>query len=63
MSTHKKLRYAVVYGKLVEYYERPAQTSRLEKYREPKRVFPDGFKGQYKTKALAEEFAKKWEVV
>lgn len=63
MGTHKKTRYAIIYGRLIEYYERPAQTSRLEKYREPKRVFPIGFKGRYKTKALAQEAAKEWEAM
>lgn len=54
-------RYARVYGRLVEYFERPAPTGRGESYREPKRVHPEGFKAQYPNKALAMEAAAAWE--
>lgn len=60
-ATAHKQRYAVVAGQVVEYYERPKATARGEKYREPKRVHPSGFKPRYRTKAEATKAAKKWE--
>ena len=58
-TSHLK-RYARVYGRLIEYFERPDPTGRSEKYREPKQVKPQGFKRQYPTKADALLAAEKW---
>ena len=61
-TSHLK-RYARVYGRLIEYFERPAPTGRSEKYREPKQVKPEGFKRQYPTKADALRAAAEWEAL
>lgn len=63
MGTHNKRRYAVVYGRLIEFFERPLPSGRGEKYREPKRVYPDGYKKQYPNKAAALSAAATWEVL
>jgi hypothetical protein len=60
-ETSDKQRYAVVYGRNVEYFVRPPCLSG-QKYREPKRMHPQGFKSQYSTKLEALEAARKWSI-
>lgn len=59
ITSHLK-RYAMVHGRKIEYYERP-DSIRGEKYREPRRVHPQGFKDAYRTKAEALDAKTGWE--